>query len=455
MMLMGFCSALFLSTYAAYIVFRSFLHSLGFSFTSIIGLSYFLGLGIITQSFMWLWIWGAPVSYQNILIILICLSVIGFLCRHRFTPLDVAKEREPVLRYERFFIWGVILYVSYNLILVVLSAASIPVFSWDSITSEAYKAKTVFYTGSLLQISHAFYPNFPFYTLSAMAWTMFGQGLWDDQYIHLIFAFSFLAFTFIFYDIARQFTSKVAGLFSLFLLYSSNLLIIHATLSYRDVLMMAHTSLCVFGILLWGGKGKDGLISFSAVFAGLSLLTKLEGLPYYPVYLIMLIMSGVFYSKTAKDIFKSLGQFIFISGIVYLPFQIYKVVVSAGDNGWVNNPVLGNEGVILRFCFVIQRFFNELFLSGNWNIFFWPLAVISVMILLIVHRKDPLGKLFFMSIILFFGVYLTTYVFTGVYRGVKTPYTISRYFLHFFPLVILMISRVGYLIYGSQKRNTI
>ncbi|MBF0505064.1 MAG: hypothetical protein HQL14_08190 [Candidatus Omnitrophica bacterium] len=417
---------------------------------AIIGLSYFSGLGIVTQIFTTLWIFGIPITFLTVSTILAVLLGAGIINNPLLVQDRTAVSGSNISMAEKFISAAVIIYITINIIIVFMSALSLPVFAWDSITSEAYKAKTVFYTGSLTQLSQAFYPNFPFYTLTAMTWGMFGQGVWDDQYMHLIFALAFLAFTFIFFDVARVITSRLIAYIALLLLFSSNLLIIHSTLSYRDVFMMAHTSICLIGILLWGHKGNDRFIIFSAIFCALSLLTKLEGLPYFPVYLLMILLTGVLYRKTFKNIFNALIRFLCISFIIYFPFQIFKFTVGAGDGGWAAH-VVGREGPMMRFAMISERFYNELFLWGNWNILFWPMVMISSLILLVVYRKDKLGVLLLISILFFFSVYWLTFFCTGSFNSIRADWcSISRYFMHFYPLAVLLISRVLFLTYESR-----
>ncbi|MBF0593930.1 MAG: hypothetical protein HQL22_03070 [Candidatus Omnitrophica bacterium] len=452
-MFIGFLLSLILPTLVAYLLFRSFLLSLGFSLLAIFGISYFIGLGLITQAFTLFWIFGIPITLLSGSTCLAFLSGVAFFLPRFSDSKEIQTSDVNISRFEKFFILGTILYVSFNLVIVFLNAVVLPVYAWDSISSEAYKAKTIFFTGSLTQLAQAIYPNFPFYTLSAMTWTMFGQGVWDDRYIHLIFAFALMFYTLVFFDMVRLLTSRLESFLAILLLFSSNLLVMHSTLSYRDILMMAHTSLCVLGIVLWGARGVDGYILFAAFFAGLSLLTKLEGLPYYLVYVTLILVTGYVYRKKIKDIFVVLMRFIAISGLMYLPFQVFKFVISAGDRGWAA-AVVCPESFLTRLSMILGRFFNELFLWGNWNVFFWPIFTVSTIILLVVYQKDRISLISLGAVLMFFGVYFATFLLTGSFAAMRTPYTISRYLMHFFPLAIFLIVRILYLARKDHVQQT-
>jgi len=89
---------------------------------------------------------------------------------------------------------------------------------------------------------------------------------------------------------------------------------------------------------------------------------------------------------------------------------------------------------------ILDSFFLNMMFSGNWSIV-WFVALLSLMQLRR-RRKNTEGKLVLLSILLFFGLYFSTALFTVNYEwiaGTQKLAVLSRLILHFYPLSVLLI----------------
>ena len=357
------------------------------------------------------------------------------------------------------FIAILLLYLAQNIFYVLWRSMTIPISTWDSVSTVAFKAKIFFFEKSPPFLGSLPHKTYPLFTPFLETWVVFNLGHWDDLLIKIIFPCAFLSYLTIHYKFLCHFTNRTWALLGCTILVSSNFFIYHATISYRDFLLMYFNCITIMLLLLWNNNKESPVLVLSALFAGFATFTKLEGTAFLLIYLIL--FSIINFSSRAfslKEKLVNTARFTIPSFGILSAFHIYKI--------W-HNVLKEGSGIVdktrLDFTWdklgLIPEIFvnvsNNLLLTGNWNII-WFLAVLSL-IHLKKKWKNAEVKLVLLSLVLFFGLYTSMAVFTINYvwiAGTKSFTTLSRLILHFFPLSVLLIILLNYPEDLRERKNT-
>ena len=73
------------------------------------------------------------------------------------------------------------------------------------------------------------------------------------------------------------------------ILFSSNLLIFHAAISYSDFFLLYYNCTSVLLLLAWRREKDDGYLILAALLAGLATFVKLEALSYLMMHLVLVV----------------------------------------------------------------------------------------------------------------------------------------------------------------------
>lgn len=426
-----------------------------------LGLSYGLGLGVLTHWMLFLDVIGIKYSVESIGIPLLIFSIFIFSLAFRkgkreqvskipgqspaTDKLTATTLHVKILLRVLYILLG--LYVVYYLYYIFWRSLNIPVAAWDAVSSVAFKAKVFFYERCLFHLKDIPpHPAYPVHVPLAQMWVALNLGVWNDMLIKIVFPFATLSFVIIYNYFLASRTNRRWALLGTAMLISSNLLIHHSTIAYRDLFLLYYDCTAIILLLIWLNKKNDGFLILASLYAGFATFIKLEGTPY------LLICTALFFlvllhqktDSVRKNIIKFL-KFTIPSFGICLFFYLYKILEkfplprekSHIDFTWEH---------LRRITIILKSFSNDLFLSGNWDII-WFLLVLSLALNFSKIKKMIEVRLLLTTLVMFFGLYFLLSLFTTEFiyiSGTKSSTGLSRLILHFFPLAPLLIILLNY-----------
>jgi hypothetical protein len=338
------------------------------------------------------------------------------------------------------------LYISYYLFYIFWRAVNVPVEAWDALSSVAFKAKVFFYERWLYYLKDMPpHPSYPVLLPLSMTWIAICLGRWSDQFIKIVYPCATLSFVIVAYHFLRSFTDRKWALLGVAMILSSNELIHHSTIAYRDQFLMFYAITALMLLILWHRAKNDGLLLLAAFFAGFGAFIKVEGTPYLAVF--SLLLAGMLYFdrdipiRTRIFIFLKFAVPAFLLGSVFYIYKFMHNFPSERESGLEIS--IGN---LARLPVILGSFWKDLFISGNWNIIWFLLALSLLVNAGKIGKRAEIRTLFF-ALVMFIGLYMGLALFTSEFvwiAGEKSSTTVSRLMLHFYPIAPLLIALLNY-----------
>ena len=263
-------------------------------------------------------------------------------------------------------------------------------------------------------------------------------GVWNDQLYKVIFPLYFSAFAIVQYCFLRCFTHRVWAVLGVAFLFVSELCVMHATTSYRDITMMSYNCAAVYLIIIWFSRQKDCLLILAGLLAGFGTFTKLEGNGHLLIHLIILIAMLILSKGQWRQRVMQLLKFA-IPAVLPVVFYLY-VKTSHGVIAAERAGVGFELDYLARIIPILIAFVKYTIFYDQWNV----LYMVFVLSLFNLYRQKHQVQTYWMllSLLLFFGLIFGVLMFTenydlviGIYEEVNLP----RLFLHFFPLITSVI----------------
>ncbi len=422
-----------------------------------------LGMGLLAQFMLILGMLDIHYSVYSIglpmlllLLFLLCYSIFNSKSYHK-TILYADGAHCSFLDYM------LISYIAFQGIFVFWHTYCVPVYEWDAIATHSFNAKILFYERSL-----AFHQNFPHreYPLQIPfleTWVALHLGRWDDQWIKVIFFPMFLSLITLLYYFFKSKMNRRWGLLAVAFLLSSNFLMYHASSAYREFTLAYYNTAVFLFLFFWNTDRHRGWLILAGLFSGFCSFIKLEGLGYIGMHVICLCVL----LKHRKDgnffqALKTLGGFLVLSvGIaaMYLVYKKFAFPHVPDASGLAEGASFTFHSIHLRISWesfvrmaiVFQYFFNDLFLSWNWNLI-WFLIILSLAKIRQCRYSVEVRALLW-SLFGFFGVYLAGFSLTQHYFWVANFQAVSRAFLHFFPLGVMLLIFLNYPSFFNLNRG--
>lgn len=433
-----------------YALYRCFVRKSEFHPFAVMGLSYGLGLGVLTQWMFFLSILNIRLSIYSII-----LPLAGLMAAAVYLSFPQIKEMGATINdffrnfspsikagclYQNPLSILMTCYISVILFSVFWQAFNIPAKYWDELSFIAFKAKVFFYTRSIILPADAPWSSYPLHVPLAQAWVALMIGEWDDQFIKIIFPFALLAYVGIQYAFLSFATSRKWALFGTCLLLSSNILTFHAAIGYTDIFLMYYNCTAIILMLIWVRQKDDGILLLASLFAGFATFIKLEGTAYLFLHIgVIFLLLSKNKDLLLKSKFLKFIKFLLPSTGICLSYHIYKLTsgipASQGRFG-----VHFSWGQIARLSIAGSEVLKNLFWSGNWNII-WPLMVLSLIVGIHNMKRYIEIRIILYILIAFFGLFLLfcTLCSEEIWSDFSFYNTLSRIILHFFPLATIII----------------
>ncbi len=416
----------------------------------VMSVSYGLGLGVLSQGMLLLDILGIGFRPQAIILFQLVLIVLCFIAGMR-----KYKGGKSRLLADGDSLWGgsffseeytgkeklvhaLILSISIYYVLFIFNrAVELPIYGWDSFSTSLHNAKLFYYDGSLKNLPHVPYPVYPLLMPFLFIWSSCNFGFWEDQLTKIFFPLYFVTFVLIYSHCLYKLINRKWALYGIFLLLSSNLLLFHAVMEYRDIILLYYTCSAVLFMIMWRKSREGGWLILSSLFVGFGTFTKVEGNPYLVVQL-LLFMYILFHEKSLPGLAKTklFLQYAFPCTAILLLHYVYKMSRGISTMAYASLNFRNPQETILP---VMKIFGESLFLSANWNLT-WLLLCVS----LVVHRrkvlKDVNLQVLLGGLVMFISIFLMFAIFSSVLSvHVNSHNTASRLILQIFPLATLLI----------------
>ncbi|MGE0269148.1 MAG: hypothetical protein AB7S78_11920 [Candidatus Omnitrophota bacterium] len=373
--------------------------------------------------------------------------------KNKEKPLLFNQETPITNQLSDFFqitIMGILItYILLNIFYVYWRALTFPVYCWDEISTIAFKAKVFFHEKSIPELNLLPHQSYPLLTPLVESWTAFNLGYWNDSLIKIIFPLIFSAYLCTHYYFLCLNTNRRWAIWGVALLLSSNFFLFHATIAYRDFILMYYTCSAIILLLFWRQTRCNSFLFLSSLFSGFATFTKLEGTAYMLIFLIIFLIIEV-KNQTIKATRRIKNALIFTIPSLSLAslFHLYKIFHNAEKDGLGHIDKTHFEVSFDKASLtpqILSSFSENLFLSGNWNLL-WG-ALLITLLLSLRRPKTFESNILLTSLFLFFGLHTCVAAFSSNFiwiAGELNTTTLSRLILHFFPLAVLAIILINF-----------
>ncbi|MCD4781801.1 MAG: hypothetical protein K8S27_14830 [Candidatus Omnitrophica bacterium] len=329
-----------------------------------------------------------------------------------------------------------ILLAIYYCIYMIWCVNHLPVYTWDSIATSVYNSKILFYEKSLSAQKNFAHLSYPLQFPIIITWISLHLGEWNDQAIKYLFPVTFIMFTILLHHFLSLWVGKKKALWGVLMLFSSNFLIYHATISYRDILMMFYVVGSILFMFEWNRTKLIGYLILSALFIGFSTFLKLEGTAY-ALILGLTLLYTLYLNRNQKNQsnLKALIHFCFPILFLWGSYIVYKSQMHFPSSEYVE---INMFNIFSRTFLTVKAFYCTIFTNANWNIIWIILLIVTIKEWKTVVKKTHL-HLLYLPLILFLGLHFTLGTLSDKGDHVISSSTLCRLFIHFFPLTIVII----------------
>ncbi len=416
-----------------------------------LSLSYGLGLGV--WSYIMLLLGMGNIKYTLVNLYTVYFAVLGIILivKYFFQRRRGSMGREQLI-YKvddnliskgdnlntKIIVYLALTYIAYNFILIFVKTFVFPVYTWDSLATCVYNAKLFFYEQKMVPLKYLPHSAYPLGVPLMITWINLNVGYFNEYMFNIIFPIFFLSFAIIFYNFLSYFTNKKWGLLGVVLLLGSNILFYHATISYRDLVLMWFSCSALFLMLWWREEKKEGVPIFSSIVMGLAATIKLEGTAYYCIYcllcvLVVLLEKDLNINKKLRNIV----QFIALGFIMCIIFNLHKFFNNVTFSQHID---LNFSGIVSVAIIFGATFLNNIFFSANWNIL-WCFLIMSFVIR-IKEKKSKEIYAFYFVIALWLGIHFILATTSNSWNDFISG--MPRLLIHYFPIVTALIVLLNY-----------
>ena len=427
-------------------------------FAEKLALSFGLGGGAISLVSVLMFHARVALNLTNLLFIF-CPLVIGFLYMERkslfrrnlsepsiHTPLVFLPKDLSVL--EIFLI--IIIVVSIGL--VSFQALFKPMFTYDALSIWALKARIFFkeqtiFTDDFYNSDRLHYhPRYPLLIPLVENWIYNCLGCVNDRLVKIIFPLFYFSLISVFYSTQRRLFSRRHSLIFTALLATIPAFVRSdkggaAFSGYADVPLAFFYTTSVIHLFFWMKYRKREDIIISAIFSGLAMFTKDEGLGLFVITVFCLSIFVLFNSKKEiiKQNIKSFSVYIIIPILIILPWLIISTgmpTFSEEENypgRLTMSAIIGNFS---RAPTISSSFCKEFLDIKRWNIL-WILSGIAVIGSFRLILKSPI-KYIFLILLLDFTMFVLVYIITPWDVKELISCSMTRLIIQIAPLAVFL-----------------
>lgn len=443
-------------------------------FVEKLALSFGLGTGAISLVTVLMFHARVEVNLTNLLFIF-CPLVIGFLYIERKTPFGQKLSESSIHSPLAFFPKDLsileillIIIIMVSIGLVSFQALFKPMFTYDALSIWALKAKIFFkeqtiFTDDFYDSDRLHYhPRYPLLIPLVENWIYNCLGCVNDRLVKIIFPLFYFSLISVFYSTQRRLFSRRHSLIFTALLATIPAFVRSdkggaAFSGYVDIPLAFFYTTGVIYLFFWMKYRKREDIIISAIFSGLSMFTKNEGLGLFAITIFCLCIFVLFNSKEerVKQNTKYLSMYIIIPILIILPW----LIISTGMPTFLEeenypgrltmNIIIGNFS---RTPIILSSFCREFLDIKRWNIL-WILFGIAVIGSFRLTLKSPI-KYILLILLLDFSMFVLVYVITPWDVKALISCSMTRLIIQITPLaVFLSASQMGMILNSTDIKN--
>ncbi len=326
--------------------------------------------------------------------------------------------------WESFLLALICLFILYAF----WQASYYPIYAYDALAVEAFKAKVFFYDQDLNKLPGIIHSSFPLQIPLIMTWANLCITRWSDRVPQMQFPLLFISLIGLHLYILRHLAGRTWALIGGLALCASPLVMTHAAIPYRDLWMLYINSAALGFLIIWMKHDKaPAPLLLAFIFAGIGTYVKLEGLAYLLVFIgaLQYISRNTTTPFTPRNVVNALTALILTAA----PFMLFKL----------SRGIPFNEKAVIDLSMsklslipvALQKFVHEMFLSGNWNVIWAICAAVSIMEWKKVMQLREI-KILAGALGLYLSVHLLTVLLTNNAHDLLHPDTLSRIFIHFY-----------------------
>lgn len=416
-----------------------------------LGVSFGLGLGLITFIEYFYLYFRLPLTPCWFAVTIAVISVSFFLLanRKRTGVLEENSQKFNLLSRILFafiFIQG---------IWVLVKTFNLPIYSDDAVLGWGFRAKIIYLSSQLgnplgeiaARMKYTTGGNYPLLISLAENYISLFLGEWNDLYPKIIFPLSYFSLQVTFFYFLKRFTNKNYALVFTFFLSSFAFLAEISTWAIADVPFTYYYFVSFILILLWMRTLENHYIYLSAIFSGLFMWTKNEGYPSFIINLIIIVLFTAICLNTntkRKNILKGLiGHLIIVVPIAIIIMHYQSLTGLKDDRIGLHVfsiPELAETG--RRALVTLDKLHQQLFgaLLHKWNL----LGYLFVAAILMNLKKcfNPFYRYILLAIALNFMLYTVAHVFDRNFAGIGSSQ--NRVLMHFIPLILFFSATILY-----------
>jgi len=404
-----------------------------------IGLSYLLGMGLITLIiFLFSWV-GIKITQTNILVILsgliIILRLINLFLKRKivFRLPNIKGAIGQFKWYEKVavFLIGLAILVSF------LIALYFPVYVWDALALYDFTAKIIAQKGFFVQIANNYFYFAQYPLLVSLGHTivyLFGAS--NPQFIYSLY---FLSFAFIMFYVIRKESTRLIALFGTLILVSSPRLFGHSTIAYTNLPYTIFYATGVIYLFIALTKDKYNYLLMSALMIGLSTWARaIEPLWIAEVLVVLL------YSIYKKRVYPIL-IFVTIFLLIQRPWNVFQTQLYGGVYSVSGQVSLVGKALSSGISFSrVYKVFEYIlrYVVSSWGPIF-GLFVIAVFYDMKKRVNNKNLVMLLLIVVNILAIYVGTFIFSIRFEEWEViPDSAVRMSMFFPPLMIYYISLV-------------
>lgn len=288
-------------------------------------------------------------------------------------------------------------------------AVILPTYQIDSLTNWTMRSKVSFYDQKIAfdptEVRGVAKPQYPILFHSLQLVVNQGNSDWSDRSANaILFLLTLSSFAALFFIIKYKKGIDFA-LLTLTFLFSIPLLSFHLAEGYADIVLIQYLLLIIGCLWRWKTDGNDRWLLMSGVLVACATWTKSEGLIVGLGLWILFFMHERFRLKLRF----SFGIVLFTL-FISLPYSAFLLSRGLGLTPHASDATFGWHGE--AFASAI----SGLFVSGSMGMTWWVIIAMTLMILVLRHRKSPLIDASVLALgwfgLLSLVAILFTYIFT-------------------------------------------
>lgn len=404
-------------------------------FLQLTALAYGLGSFFITiQLFLYLFIFRLHFSWWFFVVYIIEIILLTLLVFKRVNLAVLLSFNYKFWQRIKIKEAIVIFLIIIQILFIFSNALARPTVVYDSVAMWTMKAKTLFTENrvnfnpdSPTYLSSSHHRNYPWHIPLMSYWLFNILGEFNDLLVNLIFVSYFICLLIVCYCFIKEYISKFYSLIFVFFLSSMPLVFYHGFNAYADLTLSFYTLIFFAFLYKWFEKQDNKYLIYAGIFAGIAFFVKNEAIIYIIASLLIIALNIVI-SRNWQRV-KHLFYYVFFIILSISPWLVFKAM---------HNLDLRNvkEGIGF-YPEILGRFFNTMFTSNSWNIW-WFVVVVSLIINFKKIIKDKTQIFGWLFLILSFSGFLILYLFTEEYVFAMNSTANARNILTLVPISVFI-----------------